>query len=138
MLENEGLTEEIRMGFITLLLSGNRSIHEMIRPSFQDQKQVFETQFAGMASDGARLLQGQHQSFKTTGAARVEEAFRQVVSFSKRHPGLPEMVCRGIFCLGVSPGFPPKRVDFHTQKIHKFDPLLGVSVGCSVFPLSHG
>lgn len=49
MLENEGLTEEIRVGFIALLLSGNRPIHEMIRPSFQDQKQVFETQFAGMA-----------------------------------------------------------------------------------------
>lgn len=49
MLENEGLNEEIRLGFIALLLSGNRPIHEMIRPNFQDQKQAFETQFAGMA-----------------------------------------------------------------------------------------
>jgi predicted nucleotidyltransferase component of viral defense system len=32
MLENEGLTDEVRMGFIALLLSGNRPIHEMIRP----------------------------------------------------------------------------------------------------------
>lgn len=48
MLENEGLTDEVRMGFIALLLSGNRPIHEMIRPNFQDQEKVFETQFAGM------------------------------------------------------------------------------------------
>lgn len=49
MLENEGLTDEIRMGFMALLLSHSRPIHEMIRPNFQDQKQAFETQFAGMA-----------------------------------------------------------------------------------------
>lgn len=49
MLENEGLTGDIRMGFMAALLSHSRPIHEMIRPNFQDQRQVFETQFAGMA-----------------------------------------------------------------------------------------
>lgn len=49
MLENEGLTDEIRMGFMASLLSHSRPIHEMIRPNFQDQEKVFETQFAGMA-----------------------------------------------------------------------------------------
>lgn len=49
MMNNEGLTDEIRMGFMALLLGQGRPIHEMIRPNFQDQKQAFETQFAGMA-----------------------------------------------------------------------------------------
>lgn len=49
MLVNEGLTEEIRMGFMASLLSHSRPIHEMIWPNFQDQKQAFETQFSGMA-----------------------------------------------------------------------------------------
>lgn len=49
MLENEGYTDEIRMGFITALLSHGRPIHEIIRPNFLDQAKVFETQFAGMA-----------------------------------------------------------------------------------------
>lgn len=49
MLENEGLTDEIRMGFMASLLSHSRPIHEMIRPNFQDQRMLFETQFAGMA-----------------------------------------------------------------------------------------
>lgn len=49
MLENEGFTDEIRMGFMASLLSHGRPIHEMIRPNFQDQRQAFEAQFAGMA-----------------------------------------------------------------------------------------
>lgn len=49
MMNNEGLTADIRMGFMALLLGHSRPIHEMIRPNFQDQKQAFETQFAGMA-----------------------------------------------------------------------------------------
>lgn len=48
MLENEGYTDEIRLGFITALLSHGRPMHEIIRPNFQDQAKVFETQFAGM------------------------------------------------------------------------------------------
>ena len=49
MLENEGYTDEIRMGFITALLSHGRPMHEIIWPNFRDQAKVFETQFAGMA-----------------------------------------------------------------------------------------
>jgi predicted nucleotidyltransferase component of viral defense system len=49
MLENEGYTDEIRIGFITALLSHGRPMHEIIRPNFQDQAKVFETQFTGMA-----------------------------------------------------------------------------------------
>ena len=49
MLENEGLTDEIRMGLIAFLLSGNRPLHEMIRPNLRDRRQAFTTQFAGMA-----------------------------------------------------------------------------------------
>lgn len=49
MLENEGLTEEIRLGFIAALLSHSRPLHEIIRPNFLDQSHVFQAQFAGMA-----------------------------------------------------------------------------------------
>jgi predicted nucleotidyltransferase component of viral defense system len=49
MLTNEGLTDDIRMGFMASLLSHSRPIHEMIRPNFQDQERAFETQFSGMA-----------------------------------------------------------------------------------------
>ena len=49
MLTNDGLTGDIRLGFMAALFSHSRPIHEMIRPNFQDQEKVFESQFAGMA-----------------------------------------------------------------------------------------
>ncbi len=49
MLDNEGLTDEIRMGLIAGLLSHSRPIHEMLQPNFLDQRKVFESQFDGMA-----------------------------------------------------------------------------------------
>lgn len=48
MLDNEGYTDEIRQGFIAVLISHSRPLHEIIRPNFQDQRHVFESQFAGM------------------------------------------------------------------------------------------
>ena len=46
--EEGGLTEDIRQSFIMGLLSSPRPIHEMIRPNLLDQRQTFDTQFAGM------------------------------------------------------------------------------------------
>jgi predicted nucleotidyltransferase component of viral defense system len=49
LLANEGITDEIRLGFLASLVSHSRPIHEVIRPNFQDQRGLFETHFAGMA-----------------------------------------------------------------------------------------
>jgi len=49
LLTNEGITEEIRLGFLASLLSHPRPIHEVIRPHSQDQRNLFEKGFAGMA-----------------------------------------------------------------------------------------
>jgi predicted nucleotidyltransferase component of viral defense system len=49
MLTTEGLTDEIRLGFITLLISHPRPLNEMLRPNFLDQAQLFDSQFSGMA-----------------------------------------------------------------------------------------
>jgi hypothetical protein len=46
-----GLTNDIRQGFLAYLLSGNRPLHEMIRPNFLDQHRAFKTQFSGMTQE---------------------------------------------------------------------------------------
>jgi predicted nucleotidyltransferase component of viral defense system len=46
--EQGDLSEQIRQGFIAALLSHPRPIHEMLLPNFQDQRTVFNNQFAGM------------------------------------------------------------------------------------------
>ncbi len=45
----EGITDEIRLGFIAALMGHNRPIHELLRPNFRGQQQLFDMQFKGMA-----------------------------------------------------------------------------------------
>jgi predicted nucleotidyltransferase component of viral defense system len=49
LLDNEGLSNDIMIGFLVALLSHMRPINESIRPKFIDQRHAFETQFSGMA-----------------------------------------------------------------------------------------
>jgi hypothetical protein len=49
LFENEGLTTEIKDGFITYLISHNRPFHEVLKPTLQDQNSLFESEFEGMS-----------------------------------------------------------------------------------------
>jgi predicted nucleotidyltransferase component of viral defense system len=51
MLDNEGISEEIKAGILYSLLSSDRPIHEVIRPNFQDQRNAIINQFAGMTDE---------------------------------------------------------------------------------------
>jgi predicted nucleotidyltransferase component of viral defense system len=48
LFENEGITEEIKLGFVATLVSHSRPLHEILDPIFQDRRNVFDSQFAGM------------------------------------------------------------------------------------------
>ena len=63
-----GITEEIRRGFLVALLSHSRPLHEMLRPTFADQRRPFETQFAGMT-----LVPFDYDEFEETRERLVRE-----------------------------------------------------------------
>lgn len=50
LFENEGYTDEIKIGFLTALLSHMRPINEVLFPHLSDQKETFENQFYGMTA----------------------------------------------------------------------------------------
>jgi predicted nucleotidyltransferase component of viral defense system len=50
LLENEGYTEDVKIGFMTALLSHMRTISEIINPHLLDQRSAFEKQFLGMTA----------------------------------------------------------------------------------------
>lgn len=50
LLENEGLTEQIRSAFIVYLASHSRPIHEVVSPTLLDKKDEFEKEFIGMTT----------------------------------------------------------------------------------------
>jgi predicted nucleotidyltransferase component of viral defense system len=49
MFKFEGLSDDIRLGFIIALLSHGRPMHEILNPRLLDQSASFQSQFAGMA-----------------------------------------------------------------------------------------
>lgn len=61
LLENEGYTNEIKIGFITAILSHMRTIGELIDPHLLNQQSAFEKQFMGMAS-----IPFTYQDYETT------------------------------------------------------------------------
>jgi len=89
LFENEGLTKEIRLGFIAALLCSNRPINEVLKPNFQNQRIAFESQFAGMTNDPfsyedykmarKRLVREIHKSF-------TEDDRKLLVSFKMGQP----------------------------------------------------
>ena len=51
LLKNEGLSSEIRRGFLLCLLCSNRPMNELISPNFQDQRTTMENHFTGMSEE---------------------------------------------------------------------------------------
>ncbi len=51
LLQNEGFTNDIKIGFMLCLLSSNRPLVEMLQPHFIDQEQAMVNQFEGMSSE---------------------------------------------------------------------------------------
>ncbi|MDA0692544.1 MAG: nucleotidyl transferase AbiEii/AbiGii toxin family protein [Nitrospinae bacterium] len=79
LFKNEGFTEEIRLGFLVSLLSHNRPIHEMIRPNFLDQEEVFEKQFSGMIFSSFS-----YDDYESTRKQLVQEIHRHLTDDDKR------------------------------------------------------
>ncbi len=51
LLNNGGITWEVKMGFLLFLVSHARPIHELLKPNLQNQQQAFERQFSGMTTE---------------------------------------------------------------------------------------
>lgn len=51
LLQNEGITKEVKEGFLFYLLGHGRPINEVLAPNWKDQKQAMETQFTGMSGE---------------------------------------------------------------------------------------
>ncbi len=49
LLQNEGLTDDIRKAFVIYLAGHNRPMHELLDPNVKDIKDVYRNEFSGMA-----------------------------------------------------------------------------------------
>lgn len=51
LLEQEGVSDEVKAGFLLSLISSDRPLHEVIQPTFLDQRTTLENHFIGMSSE---------------------------------------------------------------------------------------
>lgn len=55
LLANEGITDDLRRAFIVYLLSHDRPMHEVVRPTLKDISREYERGFAGMTEEDVPL-----------------------------------------------------------------------------------
>ena len=51
LLDNEGITDDIRKAFVVYLASHDRPMHELLDPKPKNVRRIFENEFAGMTVD---------------------------------------------------------------------------------------
>lgn len=51
LLQNEGFSEQVKEGFLLLLLCSDKPINELFTPNFKDQQLAMQNQFAGMSDE---------------------------------------------------------------------------------------
>jgi len=56
LLENEGITEDIRKAFVIYLASHSRPMNELLAPNFKDISNIYEQDFVGMTTEPIELL----------------------------------------------------------------------------------
>jgi len=89
LLAAEGITFDIKRGFLSALLSHPRPINEIIKPNFLNQKASFNTEFAGMT-----LVPFHYTDFEITKENLVKHIFaaltdsdkKFLISFKKAEP----------------------------------------------------
>lgn len=89
LLENEGLTDEIRIAFIGYLISHSRPINELLNPSHQDLEEIYENEFQGMTNETvplADLIKVQKELPNLLLDGLTEEQKEFLLSFQQAEP----------------------------------------------------
>lgn len=50
LLENEGISDSVRKGFLLCLVSSDSPIHEILSPNFHNHQKAMDNQFVGMSN----------------------------------------------------------------------------------------
>lgn len=99
LLENEGLTKEIRKAALVYLISHNRPIAELLAPTLKDIRGIYESEFVRMAEDEVSLDELVEARRKLVeqfagGISENEKAF--LLSFKRRSPDWTLLELEGV------------------------------------------
>jgi predicted nucleotidyltransferase component of viral defense system len=89
LLENEGISDNLRKTFIVYLISSNRPIVELLNPNRIDIADVFEQEFSGMTNDNVtidELLKSRENLIEVIQSSLTEDEIQFLLSFKDRNP----------------------------------------------------
>ena len=133
LLENEGLTDEIRKALLAYLSSHNRPMAELLSPQFKDITATYEGEFTNMAETDVPLVELEAVRMRLVdlihqGLTDSEKSF--LLSFKNREPDWSLLGLDGVSEL---PAIKWKQInlakmpnDKHTQALAKLKDVLGV------------
>lgn len=79
LLKDEGITDEVKLGFIAALVGHSRPMNELFNPNFQDQREAFDTQFDGMSP-----LPFTYEDYESTRTGLLEELDHKLTENDRR------------------------------------------------------
>lgn len=89
LLENEGITDNVKKAFIVYLISHPRPIVELLNPNLIDIESVFTGEFQGMTLTEIRLEElekARNELIKQINESLTEDERRFILSFKKMEP----------------------------------------------------
>ncbi|HHJ20977.1 MAG TPA: nucleotidyl transferase AbiEii/AbiGii toxin family protein [Gammaproteobacteria bacterium] len=89
LMDNEGITDEIRIAFVIYLASHDRPMSELIEPNLKEFRQVFDREFAGMATEEVEydeLVTVRDQLIETIRSTMTENEKKFLLSIKQGQP----------------------------------------------------
>ncbi len=117
LLQNEGLTPDIRRVFVVYLASHGRPMHELLKPNFKDIAHVYAAEFAGMAREEIpleTLLRAREEIGQLIRTGLSDEEREFLLSMKQ---GEPDWHCLGIERLSEFPA-----LQWKLRNIRKMEP----------------
>ena len=133
LLENEGLTEEIRKATLVYMISHSRPIAELISPHFKDISQIYSNEFMGMTTEEVSLaeLEMARESLVAKLCQEITEDEKEfLVSFKKGEPDWALLALEGVELL---PAVRWKQINLNKmnfakrqEAVYKLEQVLGI------------
>jgi len=89
LLENEGLTDDIRRTFLVYLISHNRQMAELLSPNRKDIRAIFETEFQSMTTEPVTVEELEQTRERLIGQIHADLTSEEkgfLVSFKSKAP----------------------------------------------------
>ena len=96
LLENEGVTDSIRASFIVHLVSHDRPMSELLEPTFQDLRQIYENEFEGMTFVKTSIDELEEARIRLVGTIRESLTGEEKDFILSVKRGVPRWECLGI------------------------------------------